>query len=299
MLQDTCTPWPFHSWGLDIIGRSNPKSSKQHEYIITATEYFTKWVEAIPLKGATGEVISTFIKEHIICCFGIPMYIISDNGTPFVNNDVTKLLGAFRIKQKVSTPYYPQGNGKAESTNKSLLRILSRSLYENKRAWHEEFPLSLMAYRISKRTSTGSSPYILVYVEDVIIPAEVIIASARILSASGVDLDSQRFRSLDMIDERRDISEYKNKQYRERQARFYNQHVKERHFEKGKLVLVVALHVQREGSAGKFAPNWEGPFRICKVGGSGYYKLEHADDTKIKGKRNSKINGTWLIKFYA
>ncbi|XP_026378350.1 uncharacterized protein LOC113272768 [Papaver somniferum] len=95
MLQDTCTPCPFHSWGLDIIGPINPKSSKQHEYIITATEYFTKWVEAIPLKGTTGEVISAFIKEHIVCRFGIPMYIISDNGTPFVNSDVTKLLRAF------------------------------------------------------------------------------------------------------------------------------------------------------------------------------------------------------------
>ncbi|XP_026395761.1 uncharacterized protein LOC113290367 [Papaver somniferum] len=213
--------------------------------------------------------------------------------------DVTKLLGAFRNKQKVSTPYYPQGNGQAESTNKSPLRILRRSLYDNKRACHEELPLALMAYRIAKRTSTGSSPYILVYGEDAIIPAEVIIASERILSASGVDLDSRRFRSLDMIDERRDISEHKNKQYRDRQERFYNQHVKERHFEKGELVLDVAPHVQREGSAGKFAPNWEGPFRIRKVGGSGYYKLEHADGTKIKGKRNSKVNGTWLKKFYA
>ncbi|XP_026459130.1 uncharacterized protein LOC113359762 [Papaver somniferum] len=185
---------------------------------------------------------------------------------------------AIRIMEdptKGINPYYPQGNGQAESSNKTLLRILSRSLYDNNRTWHEELPLALMAYRIAKHA---------------IIPAEVIIASTRILSSSGVDLDSQRIRSLDMIDERRDIAERKHQQYRDRRARSYNQHVKERPFENEELVLTVAPHVQREGSARKFTPNWEGPFRIRKVGGSGYYKLEHADGSKIKGKRNSKIN---------
>ena len=55
-------------------------------------EYFTKWVEAIPLKKATGPAVANFIREHIICRFGIPHKIISNNGTPFVNKDVRKLL---------------------------------------------------------------------------------------------------------------------------------------------------------------------------------------------------------------
>ncbi|XP_026435146.1 uncharacterized protein LOC113332861 [Papaver somniferum] len=48
-LHSVITPWPFHSWGLDIIGQINPTSSRRHKYIITTTEYSTKWVEAIPL----------------------------------------------------------------------------------------------------------------------------------------------------------------------------------------------------------------------------------------------------------
>ncbi|XP_026399348.1 uncharacterized protein LOC113295216 [Papaver somniferum] len=75
--------WIF--WGMDIIGKINPSSSKQHEYIITATEYFTKWVEFIPLRGITGATIAAFIKEHIICRFIVPKHIITDNGTPFAN----------------------------------------------------------------------------------------------------------------------------------------------------------------------------------------------------------------------
>ena len=72
-----------------------------------ATEYFTKWVEAVPLKKATGPKIANFIREHTICRFGIPHMIVSDNGTPFVNKDVRKLLDHRHIKYRKSTPYYP------------------------------------------------------------------------------------------------------------------------------------------------------------------------------------------------
>ena len=82
-----------------------------------ATEYFTKWVKAIPLKKVIGLAVANFICEHIICRFGIPYKIVSDNGTPFVNKDVRKLLDYRHIKHRKSTPYYPQGNGQAEATN--------------------------------------------------------------------------------------------------------------------------------------------------------------------------------------
>uniref|UniRef100_A0A2N9H206 RNA-directed DNA polymerase n=1 Tax=Fagus sylvatica TaxID=28930 RepID=A0A2N9H206_FAGSY len=107
-LQNMATPWPFHTWGLDLIGPINPPSGG-YIWILAATEYFTKWVEAIPLRKATGAAVANFIREHIITRFGIPHKIISDNGTPFVNKDVREVLEHYRIKHRRSTPYYPQG----------------------------------------------------------------------------------------------------------------------------------------------------------------------------------------------
>lgn len=203
------SPWPFYRWGLDIIGKINPASSKQHEYIITATEYFTKWVEAIPLRSTTGVTVATFIKEHIICRFGIPKYIITDNGTPFANKHVTELLEEYGIKQVFSTPYYPQGNGQAESTNKTLIRILSRTIYDNPRTWHGQLPMVLWAYRTAPRNSIVTSPYSLVYGADAILPAEIKIPSPRIATSSGVQWDeaevsNSRTAELDMLESRRD-----------------------------------------------------------------------------------------------
>ena len=63
VLQDMTTPWPFHTWGLDLIGPINPPSNG-YIWILVATEYFTKWVEAMPLKKATGAAIANFVREH-------------------------------------------------------------------------------------------------------------------------------------------------------------------------------------------------------------------------------------------
>ena len=129
MLQDMTTPWPFHTWGLDLIGPINPPSNG-HIWILVTIEYFTKWVEAIPLKKAIEAAMTNFILEHIIIHFGIPRRLISDNGTPFINKDMKNLTKAYHIKHGRSTPYYPQGNGQAEATNRVILKILKKMKHE-------------------------------------------------------------------------------------------------------------------------------------------------------------------------
>jgi hypothetical protein len=65
------TPLSFHTWGLDLIGPINPPSDG-YIWILVAIEYFSKWVETIPLRKATGAAMANFIREHIITRFGIP-----------------------------------------------------------------------------------------------------------------------------------------------------------------------------------------------------------------------------------
>ena len=85
-----------------MVGPVNPPS-RGYIWILVATEYFTKWAEAVPLRKATGGAVANFIKENIIVRFGVPHRIISDNGTPFVNSDVRRMLEFYHR----SSPYYP------------------------------------------------------------------------------------------------------------------------------------------------------------------------------------------------
>ncbi|GAU43712.1 hypothetical protein TSUD_179950 [Trifolium subterraneum] len=86
------SPWPFSLWGIDMIGRIEPKASNGHRFILVAIDYFTKWVEAASYVNVTKQVVVRFIKNHIICRYGVPNKIITDNGTN-LNNKMMKDLG--------------------------------------------------------------------------------------------------------------------------------------------------------------------------------------------------------------
>ena len=115
-------------------------------------------MEAIPLRKASGAAVCNFIKEYIICRHGVPYKIVIDNGTPFVNREVSDMLKGYGVKHRKSTPYYPQGNGQAEATNKTLLRILSKMVFEYEKGWSTHLPDALWAYHTSRRTTTSFSP---------------------------------------------------------------------------------------------------------------------------------------------
>ena len=111
------------------MGLVNPPS-RGYIWILVATEYFTKWAEAVPLRKATREAVANFIKENIIIRFRVPHRIISDNGTSFVNNDVRKMLEFYQVKHHRSSPYYLRGNGQAEAMNKTLIKIINKMSQE-------------------------------------------------------------------------------------------------------------------------------------------------------------------------
>ncbi|CAL8168058.1 unnamed protein product [Prunus armeniaca] len=110
-------PWPFRGWALDLIGKIYLASGKQHCFIIVATDYFTKWVEAKPVKSTTSQEIINFIEEHIVQRFGIPKSITTDRRTSFISREMLDMVEAFKFKLLQSTPYYAQANGQAESSN--------------------------------------------------------------------------------------------------------------------------------------------------------------------------------------
>ncbi|XP_040361811.1 uncharacterized protein LOC121049215 [Rosa chinensis] len=116
-----CIAFAKGCWAMDLIGMIHPHSSLQHKFIIVATDYFTKWVEAEPLKEASGTTIRQFIFHNILCRFGIPEVLVSDRGATFMGGPVEELVNDFGIQFTHSTPYYAQSNGQAEASNKTII----------------------------------------------------------------------------------------------------------------------------------------------------------------------------------
>ena len=74
---------PFQQWGLDFIGEINPHSSGQHRWILVATDYFTKCIEAIPTRKDDHKVVMKFLIENIFTRFGCPHKLVTDNAAAF------------------------------------------------------------------------------------------------------------------------------------------------------------------------------------------------------------------------
>ena len=73
----------FEQWGLDVIGYITLSSLKQHRYILTAKNYFTKWVEAIPLTHVNEKVVIQFIEQQLITRLGMPFVLVFYNSAYF------------------------------------------------------------------------------------------------------------------------------------------------------------------------------------------------------------------------
>lgn len=166
------SPWSFALWGLDIVGPL-PAAPGNRKFFIATTDYFTKWVEAEPLATIKEKDVKKFVWQNIVTRFGIPKALISDNGTQFDGKLFRGFCEELRIEFYNSTPAYPQSNGQAEASNKTILDGLKKRLEKAKGKWAEELPNVLWAYRTTPRRSTGETPFALAYGMEAVIPLEI------------------------------------------------------------------------------------------------------------------------------
>ncbi|XP_049381359.1 uncharacterized protein LOC125845913 [Solanum stenotomum] len=171
-LNVTSSPWPFAAWGMDVIGPIEPATSNRHRFILVAISYFTKRIETSSYKSVTKKVVTNFVRNNIICIFGIPESIITDNGANLNSGLMHEICEKFKSIHHNSTPYRPQMNGAVEAANKNIKRIL-RKMTNNYKHWHESLSFALLSYRTTIKTSIGATPYLLVYRIEAVLPMKV------------------------------------------------------------------------------------------------------------------------------
>ncbi|GJX84808.1 reverse transcriptase domain-containing protein [Tanacetum coccineum] len=151
------------------------------KFIIVAIDYFTKWMEAKPLAKTTGKEVKKFVWENIICWFGLPRVIVTDNGTQLVNDPFKSWCEKWEIKQMNMAVAHPQANGLVERANKSLMHGLKARLGRERVGWLDELPNILWAHRTMLKTSSGETPFSLTYGSEAVIPAEIGMPTYRII----------------------------------------------------------------------------------------------------------------------
>ena len=235
-LTTIASPWTFTQQGIDIISPL-PQGKGQVKFLLIAIDYFTKWVEVEALTTITEARIQSFVWKNIICKFGIPWTIISDNGQQFDNQGFRDFCSSLGIKNQFSSPGHPQANGQTKVTNRTLPKIIKTRLDDAKGAQPKELPNVLWAYKTTARTPTGETPFRLTYGTEAIIPVEVGMNSNRQEMFHEDSNDDQLRVNLDCLDEVRDEASNKMTKYQQKIANYYNKRVKLRRLEIGNLVL--------------------------------------------------------------
>ena len=246
------SPWSFAQWGIDIVGPF-PTVPAQKKLLLVATDYFSKWIEADAFASIKDRDVTRFIWKKIVCRFGIPRSIISDNGLQFDNRVYRNFCQELKIRNLYSTPRYPQSNGQDEAFNKTLLTALKKRLDSAKGNRVEELPRVLWAYRTTTRKSTDVSPFTLTYGMEAIIPTEIGLPTIRTATLKSEN-EGSVIRELNTSDELQEAAAIQVTSYQRLLANFYNKRVRPRVFQPGDLILRRVFENTADPTTGKFSP---------------------------------------------
>jgi hypothetical protein len=296
-LRPIATERPFQQWGLDFIGEINPSSSGQHRWILTATDYFTKWIEAIPCRQENDSTIIQFLETNILARFGCPDKIITDNAAAFRSKKMVSFCHKFHITLGHSTAYYPQGNGLAESSNKSLVNMIKKVLEENKKNWHKKLVNALWADRLTTKRSIGVSPYELVYGLEAKFPSSLGIPVMKLLQESQAEPNDmqRRVNQIICLQQTRDQVYNRVQILQEKLKKAFDRRTKAEDFNIGDKVLKWDSRRESKGKHGKFDSLWRGPFLIQAVQGNNTYFLENLNKTDLD---EGPVNGRMLKHYF-
>lgn len=286
---------PFEKWGIDFVGPIQPVTKgTRRRYILVATDYATKMVEAEATRHDNAAAVARFLFESIITRYGCPLEIVSDRGTHFLNQVIESLTRHFQIKHRKTTPYNPKANGLIEKSNGLLCKILLKVTVNHAHDWDTKLPAALWAYRTAEKVTTRQTPYFLVYGQHPILPIEFEIPTKRTLDQRRLDAEeSQAYRLQEVmaLEERRQEAEDRTKQLQLRRKEKYDRRLKPVLLEKGDLALLYDSRHAR--FPGKLHLRWMGPYKVIEVFPNGSIQLAELTGEWL----GTRVNG-WRLKKY-
>lgn len=168
---------PFHTVGIDLL--QLPRSHQGSAYVLVCVDHFSRFVVLVPLPNKAAQTVAHALVSHLICPYTTPHILLSDNGTEFSNQILKQICDKFNIKQTFIAAHHPASNGLVERTNKKILDVLRHFAGDFHDSWEDWLPHVAASINTSHCSSTGKSPFFVLYGTDKRLPYDVLFDSPK------------------------------------------------------------------------------------------------------------------------
>ena len=269
-LHGIITSAPFELVSMDFLHLE--QSSGGYEYILDIVDHFTRFAQAYPTRNKSARTAADRFYNDFMLRFGFPARILHDQGREFENklfHELQHLCGMVRSR---TTPYHPQGNGKAERFNQTLLSMLRTLPEEKKSKWKDYVPKVVHAYNCTRRETTRYSPFYLLFGRSPRLPIDLIFGTFPTSTPTDHHGYVRKWKSAMMeayslAAKKADTSAAKGKMFQDRKAHFTD-------LEPGDRVLV--RNLSERGGPGKLRAHWEDQIHVVvrRKGESPVYEVK-------------------------
>ena len=267
---------PFEVLAFDLVGPF-PAAKYGYRYVLTAICMGSKWPEAIPLKAQTAKAVATGMVE-VFARTGIPLQLLSDQGSQFLGSMVRHLCKDLRIDQLKTAPYHPETNGVIERMHGTLGPMLTKASQMGL-DWVEQLPFALFALRSAPNKDTGFSPYQLVYGHRVRTPLDVLHQGWAELEFGELETEEWSDWLVQRLEVWHDLVRERGKKASGERKILYDKSTIERTLEPGDQVMC-----RIPGLIGKLEESWHGPYKVVAKKGRVDYLVDMG-----KGKGRVKV----------
>ena len=164
---------PLDRISLDFMGPL-PESEFGNKYVMVLTDYFSKWVEAYPMKDLLAASAADILVTEFFCRFGTANIIHTDQSSQFEPTLFQEMCSLYEIRKTRTTPYHPRSDGLTERNNRTIQTMLRSYVDDTGSDWDVHLPYLLQAYRASVHDSTGFTPNKLFLGREISLPSDIV-----------------------------------------------------------------------------------------------------------------------------
>ena len=271
---------------MDIVGPF-PLTEAGNKYILSLQDDLTRFWQVYAIPDHEAETIAKVLTNNFLCRFSIPKIILTDQGPEFVSKLMAEIARLFKIKKIQTTPYRPESNGALERSHSVLADYLKSYVNANQTDWDLWLPTAVLMYNTTKHSSTGFTPYELVFGRKPELPSSIT-STPEFRYTYDTYLEELKFR----LQNSHQLARDKLIDSKERSKKYFDKkpNVKEREFKVGEFVLLRNEAIKPRHSK-KLSSYYKGPYEIISI------DIPQNVTLKI-GKRLARVHKNRLKRYF-